>query len=110
MNLIDNYIYVELDINGTILDLKCTLLDCRIDVKDFIGKNWFDCFIETTDKENVLKVFKELLEDKTQEWKTYKNDIKCPTSHRLIDFTNEVVIRNGEKIICSKGIEHIHNI
>jgi len=41
MNSIDNYIYVELDINGTILDLKCTLLDCRIDVKDFIGKNWF---------------------------------------------------------------------
>jgi hypothetical protein len=110
MNSADNYIYVELDNNGTILNLECTLLDCRIDVKDFIGKNWFEYFIETSDKKNVLKVFKELFEDKTKEWKTYKNDIKCPTSHRLIDFTNEVINRDGQKIICSKGIEHIHNI
>ncbi len=109
MNINPNSIYVELADSGIILDLKSTLLDCPIDVNDFIGKNWFDTFIETTDREKVLKVFKGLFEEKTQEWKTYKNDIKCVNKYRLIDFTNKIIIKNGRKVICSMGTEHIYN-
>ena len=109
MNIERNSIYVELDDIGTILDLKSTLLDCPIDTQDFIGKNWFDTFIEVSDREKVLEVFKGLFKEKTQKWKTYKNDIKCANRYRLIDFTNEIVTKDGQKIICSIGTEHIYN-
>ncbi len=109
MRIERNSIYVELDENGTILNLNSTLQDCPINTQDFIGKNWFDTFIEVSDREKVLVVFRGLFEEKTQKWKTYKNDIKCEDRYRLIDFTNEIVMRNGQKILCSDGIEHIYN-
>lgn len=109
MDIERNSIYVELDDQGIILYLKSTLLDCSINEKNFIGKNWFDTFIETSDREKVLVVFKGLFGTQTKEWKTYKNDIKCDNSYRLIDFTNNIVDRDGKQIICSMGIEHIYN-
>ncbi len=105
-----NYIKVTLDKNATIVEYECTLRDVKSNIVDVIGKNWFDTFIDKRDNEKVFTVFTELLNNKTKEWKTYKNDILCTNgSHKFIDFTNEVIIKNGEKFIYSFGVEHIDN-
>lgn len=104
------FIKVLLSNKGIIENFECTLRDSECKPLEIIGKNWFDTFINTTDKELVLKVFSELFENKTEEWKTFGNDIQCPNgTHRRIDFTNEIIVMNGQKYMSSYGIEHMDN-
>jgi len=53
----------------------------------------------------VLKVFTDLFNNKTEEWETYNNDIRCVDgSHKFIDFKNEIITKNGERFISSFGV------
>jgi PAS domain S-box-containing protein/putative nucleotidyltransferase with HDIG domain len=102
------YLKIVLDQKATIIELECTLLDIKINADDFIGKNWFDNFIEYTDREEVLKVFNSLFENDNS-WKTYANDIYFGKKHLLIDFDNEIAIKDGKKFLYSTGVEHYNN-
>ena len=105
-----HFIKVLLSNEGIIVKIDCRLRDSVCDPLEVIGKSWFDTFIDTRDKETVLKVFHELFDNKTEEWKTFGNDIKCPNGgHRRIDFTNEIILIHGQKYMSSYGIEHMDN-
>ena len=105
-----HYIKVVLDKDAKIVDLECTLRDVALDTAGMIGKNWFDTFIETSDKEEVLKIFSDIFKNQTKKWKTFENDIKISDrNHKFIDFTNEIFSKDGEKYIVSFGVEHIDN-
>ena len=83
----------------------------KVAIADVIGKNWFDAFIDNVDNEKVFKVFKDLLNNQTDKWKTYKNDIRFTTGqHKFINFTNKIMIRDGEKFISSFGVEYMDNM
>ena len=104
------FIKVLLSNKGIIVKFECTLRDSECDPLSVIGKNWFDTFIETTDKETVLKVFGELFDNKKEKWETFGNDIKClDGTHRRIDFTNEIILLDGIKYLSSHGVEHMNN-
>lgn len=106
-----HHINVLLNRDAIIVKFECSLVDSKVIDSDMIGKNWFDTFIETTDKEKVLTVFKELFDNKTEKWKTYNNDVKCSSNHhRYIDFENEIITKDGQKLLHSYGIEHMENI
>ena len=104
-----HYLKVVLDKNAIIVEFECTLRDAYVtSTNDVIGKNWFDTFIDTNDKENVLKIFNELLDNQTEKWETYRNDVHCLNgSHRYIDFINEVITKDGKRFISSYGVEHM---
>ncbi len=101
------FIKAVLDENAIIQDFECTLnIDCY-DRKDVIGKNWFDVFIDSSDYEHVMVVFKSLFEKDEKKWETYANDIKCKDAkHILIDFKNIIEIKDGQKHIVTVGTEH----
>ena len=110
MNTNPHYLKVVLDKNAIIVEFECTLRDIKSDFIDVIGKNWFDTFIDSIDKEKVLKVFNGLLNNQTEKWKTYENDVKfLDGQHKFIDFINEVIIKDSEKFTSSFGVEHIDN-
>lgn len=111
MNTSEHYIKVVLDKDATIVDFECTLREAKIkDMGTVIGKNWFETFIEDSDKENVLKVFTELFNNEPNKWHTYENDIKCMDGrYRLIDFENEIIIKDNIKLLHCFGIEHMDN-
>ena len=106
-----HYLKVLISKEAIIIKLECTLRDVKYDPSNVIGINWFDVFIEDGDKETVSKVFNDLFNDKTEEWKTFENDIRCMDgSHKLMDFTNEIVTVDGIKYLSSFGIEHLDNL
>lgn len=98
---------VVLDSNATIIDIESNIRELIIDKREVVGKNWFDAFIETTDRDKVMKVFSGLLNGETDKWKTHHNDIKCENGkHLFLDFENEVVVENEKKRVISKGVLH----
>lgn len=101
---------VLLDENGDIIEFSCNLPDVEIDSIDVIGLNWFETFISPSDKDKILEVFKDIIKNNQEKWKTYKNDVKFGNyGHKLIDFENEVIIIDGKKYLKSYGIEHMYN-
>ncbi len=111
MNSNPNFLKVVLDKDATIVEFECTLRDVKVNSFDVIGKNWFDTFINVNDIEKVLITFNDLLNNQTGKWKTYKNDVRCMDgSHKFIDFTNEVIVKDGEKFISSYGVEYLDKI
>lgn len=104
------FIKVLLSNEGVIVKFECTLRDGECDPSKVIGKNWFDTFIDTANKETVLRVFHDLFENKTEKWKTFGNDIKCMDgTHRRIDFNNEIIIIDDQKYMSSYGVEYMDN-
>jgi len=104
------YLKVILDSDATILRFECQLFDCHYSDKEIIGKNWFDLFIDTQDKEAVMKVFKGLFYGDEQSWKSYKNDIICKSGqYRLLDFHNQIFEKDGVRYLNSIAIEHFVN-
>ena len=105
-----HYIKVILDKDATIIEFECTLREVKGDLEDVVGKNWFDTFIATTDKDAVLEVFKDFFTTENSKWVTYENDIKCiDGTYRLIDFINEIIVKDGEQFLSSFGVEHYDN-
>lgn len=98
---------VVLDKDAIIVRFACTLVDTNINPEDMIGKNWFDEFIESSDTEEVMKVFNGLFDNKLKEWKSYKNDIKINNKHRLMDFENTIMVKGNTKLLSFVGTEHI---
>ncbi len=101
------YLLVILDEKGTIIDFQTTLEESRRG-KEVIGQNWFDLFISPQDRAKVLKVFNEILQGKDHNYRTYKNDILCQNGrHRLIDFYNKLLTKDGKRYTFSVGVEHL---
>lgn len=104
------YIKVKLDEDGTILEFDSSFENLVYDERDVVGKNWFDVFIDESDKQKLKDVFKAIIEGDETKWKFYNNDIRClDGSHKYMDFTNSVSIENGKKIVESIGVEHFEN-
>ncbi len=102
-----NLLYVILDENGNIVDFYCNFDNLTYNKEEVIGKNWFDTFIDPVDKEKIWSVFTQILQGHDKEYETYKNDIVCKDgSHRLIDFYNRLVTKDGKKYTFSVGMEH----
>ena len=105
-----NYIKVKLDTQGNILEFDSTFENLVYDENDIVGKNWFDLFIDESDKQKLKDVFKTIIEGDETKWKFYNNDIKClDGTHKYMDFTNTLHVENGKKIIESIGVEHFEN-
>lgn len=101
------FLNVVLDSNAIIIDIESNIDELLIDKSKLIGKNWFDEFIATTNRDKVMEVFSGLLSGEAQKWKRYINDIKYKNGkHLLLDFENEVVIENDEIKVKSKGKLH----
>ncbi len=98
-------LHVVLDSNATIIDIESNIVELAINKSAYIGKNWFDSFIGTSDRNKAIEVFSELLSGKTEKKLTHHNDIKCKNGkHVLLDFESEVIIENDEKKVVSKGV------
>lgn len=96
---------VILDCNAIIVDIDSNIYELFISKSAFVGKNWFDSFIGTSDKNKALEVFSGLLNGKTGKKLTHHNDIKCTNGkHLLLDFESEVIVENDERRVVSKGV------
>ena len=102
------YLMVILDEKGDIVDFASTLSEVEYTPKELIGRNWFDIFISPSDREKIQNVFQSIIQGDDRVFKTYKNDILCKNGrHRLIDFYNKLVTKDGKKYTFSVGIEHM---
>lgn len=102
----NEYLYLELDIDGTILDFECTFIGTQVEKANFIRKNWFDIFIKVPDRKKQEKSFKEIFEGTLNRIFEQKNDIKWfDGTHKYMNFYNELQIENGRKVLKSKAYE-----
>ena len=107
----NHWLNVVLNQNGIILSYESAIEELEYAQDEVIGKNWFDIFIEPTDKNKIFKLFMEcfyrdnFLDKKPQ---LHTNDVITKNGHhKLIDFENEMLLSHtGEKFILVKGIEH----
>lgn len=107
----NGYLNVILNQNGIILSFESTIEELEYAQDEVLGKNWFDIFIEPTDRNEMFQLFIECFySDKFLEKKLelHTNDVRTKNGHhKLIDFENEMVLSHtGEKFIFVKGIEH----
>lgn len=99
------YISIVLDNNFTIITLESNFRDVEIDSDMYIGKNWFDEFVEINDQILIRVLYNALLERSTREQITCTYDIKSSNgNHLLIDFIHEVVHKNKQKYILLNGV------
>jgi len=104
----ENYIRVLLDEKGTIIEFECNFKEKDVLDISVIGKNWFDTFISANNTKEIEEVFRYLLlNGDSKKWKSYANTIKIGNKLKLIDFVNQVIVKNGKKYIESFGIEDI---
>ena len=102
------HLMVILNEKGEIVDFYNTIDGIGWDEKEVIGKNWFDIFIDPVDREKIFKVFQEIIAGNEATYNTYKNDILCKNgTHKLIDFYNRRIDKDGSKYTFSVGVEHI---
>ena len=102
---------VVLNQNGIILSFESTIEELEYAQDEVLGKNWFDIFIEPTNRNMMFQLFIEsfygdnFLDKNIQ---LYTHDVVTKNAHhKLIDFENEMVLSHtGEKFIFVKGIEH----
>mgnify|MGYP006883070670 CR=1 FL=1 len=100
---------VVLDKDAKIIDFETTLDVFKSNDIDYIGEDWFHKFITIDDMEKVYTVFLDLLNNKTERWKTFNNDIRVNGKHIYLDFENDVITINGDKYIYSVGVENFQN-
>jgi len=100
------YIEVTLDSFATIIEFKNTFSDLGYTEEEVIGENWFDLFIEGDDFVKIFEVFSGLFLLNNEKWETYGNDITFKSDiHKSIDFSNEIIKVNGEKLLRFRGVE-----
>lgn len=103
-------ITVVLNSKAIIIDIKSDIIELKFEKEEVIGKNWFDIFIEPSDRDKVMEVFNALINGETKKWHTHSNDIKSQDGkHLFLDFENETYTENGETYILSKGVLHYDN-
>ncbi|MGV8162911.1 MAG: PAS domain-containing protein [Candidatus Nanoarchaeia archaeon] len=99
---------VELDVDGTVLALNnkgCEILEYAKD--ELVGKNWFNQVISPDKREEVKKVFDNVLKGKCEEINYNTNElITKKGKHKMLLFHNAYVLgqENIPKIISS-GID-----
>ena len=103
----EKYIKAVLDEDAIIVDFECNILDeDGYTSEDVIGKNWFDLFLSENDKEETQNYFKSILAKSVEEEK-HTNDIICKDgTHRLLDFYNTTIIKDGKKYLSFIAKEH----
>jgi PAS domain S-box-containing protein len=104
------YLEVVLDEDANIVEYNSTIADTDYKPSEVIGKNWFDTFISTDDKNKIMIIFHDIINGSERVWQSYGNDVLCKNNrHKLIDFHNSVYTKNNKKYIKSIGIEHHNN-
>lgn len=99
------YFNIVLDNNFTIVTLESNFRDVEFDSDMYIGKNWFDEFVEINDQSLIRVLYNALLERDTMDQPTCAYDIKSSNgNHLLIDFIHEVVDKNNQKYILLNGV------
>jgi len=106
-----HFIKLLLDENGTIIEFECSLREMKYNETEVLGKNWFNTFIDEGDREAALKVFHSLLNDKNENTKVFTSDIQCKEkNHKLINFENKLIIKDGKKYVLVYGVEHMDKV
>lgn len=109
-NLVDtaNTIIVTLDVNACITTFNSFAEELTGRTKsEVLGKNWFDLFIPNKDKENLPKVFKDVL-DNMPNASNHENSIITESGEeRLVSWNNTTIHDNSKNItgILSIGID-----
>ncbi len=97
---------VELDQDGNVVyfnQYACNVTGYKKD--EVLGKNWFKYFIPVKEELKLNKVFKDLLERKTQAWK-YSNTIICKDNTlKMINWENNIIQddKNSRELVFSLG-------
>ncbi|WGS64388.1 PAS domain-containing protein [Marinitoga aeolica] len=101
-------INVVLDSEGNIYDINkkaCETL--KIAKEKAIGMNWFDNFIPEDIKENIKKVFIDMVDGRIKRAESYENEIITKDGEkRIISWKNSYIKENDEVIyVISSGID-----
>jgi PAS domain S-box-containing protein len=63
---------------------------------EIIGKNWFDGFVETTQRENYRNLFVQLMEDKKSAIDKYENEIVTASGEKRMIAWKNTIIRDAK--------------
>ncbi len=73
--------------------------------EEVLYKNWFDIFIDKEKKEEIKRVFKEVIGEKDFHW-GHENEIICKDgSKKMISWHNSVFSEDDEKIVIAMGMD-----
>ena len=97
-------LHVTLDENATILDIQCRNILAHTSLKEYVGKNWFLEFIDKCDFNEMIKVFKEMLQGEEDKLKTHRNRLHwIDGSDRYFRFDNRLEVIDGKRVIRSSA-------
>jgi PAS domain S-box-containing protein len=102
------FVVVNKDQNVVLINKKgCDILEAT--EEDIIGKNWFDNFIPEHEKENVKRVFQQVMDGEDDLVKYYENPIITKTGEEKIIAWHNTIIRDekGEVIATLSSGEDI---
>lgn len=106
---VTNSIFLILDSNENIVMINkvgCELLGTT--EKDAIGKNWFNEFLDSDEKESVRNFFKKMIDGSINDTNTFENHVmNFEGNKRLIEWNNTVIrAKNGSiEAVLSNGID-----
>lgn len=101
-------INVVLDRKGCISDINQKALEILgVSKSEVLGLNWFDNFIPEDIKENIKKVFIDMVNGKIKHVENYENEIITKDGEkRIISWKNSYIKENDEVIyVISSGID-----
>ncbi|MDD2368075.1 MAG: hypothetical protein PHQ90_02155 [Sulfuricurvum sp.] len=105
-----HYLNVILNSDGIILEVEANMLDIELNHDSLRGKNWYESFVEMSDREDYIRCFQNLFEGQPAKKYHFSSDIKdFNGKHYYMDFTSEVMIKDEEKVFILKGIPHYEN-
>ena len=95
-----------IDNDGNIVKLNKKASDILgVDYSEAIGLNWFDNFIPDNENENVKSYFKNLLTNKSEFPKTFKNKLRTKKGDIIYTEWTNIVLKNADNtvtgILCS---------
>ncbi len=108
----DNILYMA-DLLIVMLDREANIIEFNKFAQKLTGyakeevlyKNWFDIFIDTENKEEIKKVFKDVIREKNFHW-GHENEIICKDgSKKMISWHNSVFSEGNEKVVIAMGMD-----
>lgn len=105
-----HYINVVLSLDGFILEIEANMLDTELMHDTLRGKDWYESFVEMSDREDYIRCFKNLFDGQPTQKYHFSSDIKdFNGKHFYMDFTGEMMIKDGKKVFILKGVPHYEN-
>lgn len=100
-----HYLNVALNKQAVILDIQTNIKTLEFDMHEVIGKNWFETFLEESDRAAAIRDFYMTLKNTENNFFSY--DIKSRHhKHEYMDFNYEIYKTNGEVFIILSGKLH----